>query len=131
MDHQQQTIIIGNTSAAWRLTSTVIIVKNINIMVKAKDNIVNYNRSTIIKKQTIKNQQDKFYINKADIIHGDIIKKIEYIMLTSKVKTVVKNWRLELIIQSKEFIKIDIKEEIYTEDQKNIMNKLHIHNTIK
>ena len=116
-----------NTSAAWRLTSTVIIVENIDIMVKGKDNIVNYNRSTIIKKcKIIKNQQDKFYIINGDII----IKKIECIMLTSKIKTVIKNWRLEFIIQSKKIIEIDIKEESYIKAQENIMNKMHIHNTI-
>ena len=121
-----------NTSAAWKLTLTVIIVENIDITEKEKDNIVNHNRSTIIKKRKIiKNQQDKFYINNADTINGDIIiKKITYILSTKRFKTVIKSWRLELIIQSKKIIEIAIKQEIYIKAQENIMDKIHMHNTI-
>ena len=80
-------------------------------MVKEKDNTMSYNRSTIIKKcKTIKNQQDKFYTNNVDIINGDIIiEKIKHILSTKRFKTVIKSWRLEIIIQSKEIIEIVIK----------------------
>ena len=52
---------------------------------------------------------DQFYINNLDINNIDIIiKEKEHIMLTRKVKTVIKDWRLELITASshKEIIKI-------------------------
>ena len=109
------------TSIDWRLTFAVIILEHIDIKVKEKVNISDFN---------IKSQQDKLYINNIRIIDKDIsIEKITYILLTKKIKTVIKTGRLEFIIQSN--IKIDIKEESLIKTQESIMDKMHIHITIK
>ena len=54
-------------------------------------------------------------------------------MLTRKVKTVIKDWRLEFInrSQSKEIIKIATKQEPYIKVQESIMDKMHIYHTIE
>ena len=95
----------------------IVIIKDIDITAKGKDSIVIYNKISVIKDyKIIKIQQDKSYINNIDIINIDvIIEGIEYIMLTRKVKTVIKDWWLEFInrIQHKEIIKITIKQEPY------------------
>ena len=59
------------------------------------------------------------------------MKKIAYIPLTKDIKEVIKNWRPEFFIQSKEIIKIDIKEESLIKTQGSIKNKMHIHVTIE
>ena len=110
------------TSATWRLISTVIILDYIDIMVKEKDSINDFN---------IKSQQYKLYINNIDIIDKDINRKeIAYILLTKKTKIVIKSGRLEFT-QSKEIIKIDIKEESFIKTQEIIMDNKYIHVTIK
>ena len=83
----------------------VIILDYISIMVKEKDNIVDFH---------IKSQQYKLYINNLDII---------------EIKIVIESGRLEFT-QSKEIIKIDIKEESL-KTQGSIKDKMHIHITIK
>ena len=75
-------------------------------MVKEKDNI-NY--------LNIKSQQYRPYINNLDII---------------EIKIVIESGRLELT-QSKEIIKIDIKEESLIKTRGSINDRMHIHITIK
>ena len=103
----------------------VIVLNYIDIMAKEKDNL---NDSNIIK-----SQQYRRYINNMDIICQNInIKEIAYILLTREIETAIKSGRLEFIcIQSKEIIKIDIKEESFIKTQESIKDKIHIHTTIK
>ena len=106
-----------------RNTSAAIILDHLYIMVKEKDNISD---------SDIKNQQYNTYLNNIDIIIKDInMKKTSYILLTKEIKEVIKSWRLELYIQSKEIIKIDIKEESLIKTQGSIKDKVHIHVTIE
>ena len=77
-------------------------------------------------------RQYNIYLNNIDIIGKDInMKKTAYILLTKEIKEVIKSWRLEFFIQSKEIIKIDIKEESLIRTQGSIKDKVHIHITIE
>ena len=107
--------------------SVVIILDYLLIVVKEKDNINDF----IIKNRQ-QNRQHHHYLSNTDAISRDINKaKTALIQLIRDIKEVIKNWRLETFVQSKETIKADINQESFIKTQESIKNKSHPQDTIQ